>query len=119
MAAAGDKAWRTILKEIQNVHEDEDLETPSKVKKLLSKIKIRPDLEEELQDTLYDQLTQFAKDELLSDLQIGGPSQSFESYRRAYNHGKKKTAENVHRAQNRVTRPEIAENMMQMETLLT
>ena len=40
-----------------------------------------------------------------------------ESYRRAYGQGRKKTAENVHRARNRVTRPEIAESMNTLRNL--
>ena len=40
---------------------------------------------------------------------------SFESYRKAFAQGKKKTAENVHRARNRVSRPEIAESLENME----
>ena len=46
---------------------------------------------------------------------MGGPQQSLESLRMSMAHGKKKTAENVDRAQNRVTRPEIAETMGQLE----
>ena len=46
---------------------------------------------------------------------MAGPRTSFESYRKAFNHGKKKTAENVHRARNRVTRPDIAESLPQLE----
>ena len=46
---------------------------------------------------------------------MGGPEQSLESLRKAMAYGKKKTAENVHRARNRVTRPEIAEIMGQLE----
>ena len=40
---------------------------------------------------------------------------SFESYRKAFVPGKKKTAESVHRARNRVSRPEIAESLEDME----
>ena len=64
---------------------------------------------------MYDQLTQYTKGELLSDIQMAGPKQSMDSYRKAFAYGRKKTAENVHRARNRVTRPEIAENMEDLE----
>ena len=40
---------------------------------------------------------------------------SFESFRKAFAQGKKKTAENVHRARNRVSRPEIAESLEDMK----
>ena len=72
-------------------------------------------LVEELQEALYDQLTQYTKGELLPDIQIAGPGMSFESYRKAFAQGKKKTAENVHRARNRVSRPEIAESLEDLE----
>ena len=39
----------------------------------------------------------------------------FESFRKAFAQGKKKTAENVHRARNRVSRLEIAESLEDME----
>ena len=39
----------------------------------------------------------------------------FESYRKAFAQGKKKIAENVHKARNRVSRPEIAESLEHME----
>ena len=64
---------------------------------------------------LYDQVTQYTKKELLAVVQMGGPEQSLESLRKAMAYGKKKTAENVHRARNRVTRPEIAETIGQLE----
>ena len=66
---------------------------------------------EELQESLYDQLVQHTEGELLDDVQIAGPCLSFNKYRKAYHAGKKKTAENTHRARNRVSRPAIAENM--------
>ena len=78
-------------------------------------LKINPDLSDEMQDMLYDQLTQYTKKELLADVQMGGPEQSLESLRKAMAYGKKKTAENVHHARNRVTRPEIAETLGQLE----
>ena len=51
----------------------------------------------------------------MADIQINGISQIFESYRRAIVYGKKKTAENAHRARNRVARPEVAGNITQLE----
>ena len=81
------------------------------VEKMLTNLNIDPNLAEELSETLYDQITQYTKGELLADIQMAGPAESMESYRKAYAHGRKKTAENVHRARNRVTRPEIAETM--------
>ena len=78
-------------------------------------LKINPDLSDEMQDMLHDQLTQCTKKKLLADVQMGGPKQSLESLRKSMAYGKKKTAQNVHRARNRVTRPEIAENMGQLE----
>ena len=69
-------------------------------------------LVEEPQDAL---LTQYTKGELLADIQIAGPGMSFESSRKAVAQGKKKTAENVHRARNRVSRPENAESLKDME----
>ena len=74
-------------------------------------LNINPDLSDEMQDMLHDQLTQCTTKELLADVQMGGPEQSLESLRKAMAYGKKKTAKNVHCAQNRVTRPEIAESM--------
>ena len=115
MAAASDRTWKVILKTIQELDSDDSLEEPEQVRRLLAKIKIQPDLEEDLQEALYDQLTQYSKEDLLADIQMAGPRTSFESYRKAFNHGKKKTAENVHRARNRVTRPDIAESMPQLE----
>ena len=83
---------------------------------MLKTLKNKEALSGDLQDMLYDQMTQNTKDELLSDnIQIAGPKQSFESYCCAYHYGKKKTTENVHRARTRVTRPDIAENMNQVE----
>ncbi len=49
---------------------------------------------------MYDQLTQHGKVELLADIRMAGAANSMESYRKAHAYGKKKTAENVHRARN-------------------
>ena len=116
MANAGDKTWRKIIKKIQTLEKDEDsLENLEDVKKMLKDINVNPDLAEELQESLYDQLLQYTKGELLVEVQDAASKMSFESYRRAFLYGKKKTAENVHRARNRVTRPEIAETLDDME----
>ena len=112
---AGDKIWRNILKKIQSLSNDADLEDEKKVNTLLKSIGINPTVAEELQECLYDQLVQYTEGELLSDVQIAGPCLSFNSYRKAYHAGKKKTAQNTHRARNRVSRPAIAENMDELE----
>ena len=57
-------------------------------------LKIMPDLSDEVQDTL-------TRKELLADAQMGGCQKSLESLRKVMAYGKKKTAENVHRARNR------------------
>ena len=88
---AGDEVWRNILKKIQSFSNDADLEDEKKV------------------------LVQCTEDDLLSDVQIAGPRLSFNSYWKAYHAGKKKTAENIHRARNRVSRPAIAENRDELE----
>ena len=46
---------------------------------------------------------------------MAGPLESMESYRKAHAHGRKQTAENVHRARNRVSCPEIAETMEELD----
>ena len=115
MAGAGDKVWKKVIKYIGDMDEDDNLEAEDDIESMLIKLKIDPDLIDEMQDMLYDQLTQYTKKELLADVQMGGPEQSMESLRKAMAYGKKKTAENVHRARNRVTRPEIAETMGQLE----
>jgi 3-hydroxyacyl-CoA dehydrogenase len=114
MATAGDKIWRKIIKDLQG-RDEEELEDMDDVEKMLTDLGIDSDLAEELSETLYDQLTQYAKGELLADIQMAGPMESMESYRKAYAHGRKKTAENAHRARNRVTRPEIAEAVDNLE----
>ena len=81
----------------------------------LKSIGINTTVAEELQESLYDQFVQYTEGELLSDVQIAGPCLSFNSYRKAYHAGKKKTAENIHRARNSVSRPAIAENMDELE----
>ena len=116
MSNAGDKNWRNILKKIQSLSNDADLEVEKKVNTLLLKsIGINTTVSEELQESLYDQFVQYTEGELLSDVQIAGPCLSFNSYRKAYHAGKKKTAENIHRARNRVSRPAIAKNMDELE----
>ena len=59
---------------------------------------------------LFDQLTQYTKKELVAEVQMGAWSLCGRRWRTA-----RKTAENVHRARNRVTRPEIAKSMGQLE----
>ena len=115
MSGAGDKIWKKIIKHIAGLDEDDSLEMDEEVEEMLRAVNVNPELREDLQDMLYDQLTQYTKKELLSDVQMAGPKQCFESLRRAMAYGRKKTAENIHRARNRVTRPEIAETMGQLE----
>ena len=85
------------------------------VKQVLKQLGVGQQLVEELQDALCDQRTQYTKGELLADIQIAGRGMSFESCRKAFAQGKKNTAENVHRARNRVRRPEMAESLEDME----
>ena len=116
MANAGDKVWRKILKALQVMGDDgESLDDVNDVKQVLKQVGVGQQLVEELEGALYDQLTQYTKGELLADIQIAGLGMSFECYRKAVAQGKKKTAENVHRARNRVSRPEIAESLEDME----
>ena len=114
VAGAGDKVWKKVIKHIGAMDEDDNLEAEEDVENMMIDLKINRDLSDEMPDMLYDQLTQHTKKELLADVQMGGPEQSLESLREAMAYGKKKTAENVHRARNRVTRPEIAETMGQL-----
>ena len=115
MANAGDKKWRKILKAIQCRGDTEDLEEMDDVEKLIKDIGFNEDEAEEMLEILYDQLTQYTTGELLADVRMLGPMGSMESYRRAIRDGKRKTAENIHRARNRVTRPEIAEKIEELE----
>ena len=48
---------------------------------------------------------------------MAGPRASFESYNKDF--WQQEDAENIHRARNRVTRPEIAENMSKLEDMCT
>ena len=77
--------------------EDDNLEAEEEIN-----LKINPDLSDEMQDMLYDQLTQYTTKELLADVKMGGPEQRLEPLRKAMAYGKKKTADNVHRSRNRV-----------------
>ena len=85
--------------------EDDNLGAEDDVKNMIIELETQPDLNDEMQDMLHDPLTQNTKKELYADVQVGGLDQSLESMRKAMACGKKKTAENVHRAQNRVTGP--------------
>ena len=80
--------------------DDDSLDDVNDVKQVLKQVGVG------LQDALYDQLTPYTKGELLADIQIAGPGMSFESCRKGFVQGKKKTAENVHKARNRGSRPE-------------
>ena len=115
MANAGDKKWRKILKTIQTKEKKDNLEDIDEVKNIFKDVGIDEDLAEDMLEILYDQLTQYTTGELLADVRMIGPMGSMESYRKAYKYGKKKTAENVHRARNRVSRPDIAEKVGDLE----
>ena len=58
MAGAGDKVWKKVIKHIGEMDEDDNLN-------MMIDLKINPDLSDEMQDMLYDQLTQYTKKELL------------------------------------------------------
>ena len=88
MSNAGDKIWRNVLKKIQSLSNDADLEDEKKVNTLVKSIGINPMVAEELQESLYDQLVQYTDGELLSDVQIAGPCLSFNSYRKGLPRGK-------------------------------
>ena len=82
MANAGDKVWRNILKALQVMVDDDDcLDDVNDVKQVLKQVGVGQHLVEELQDALYDQLTQYTKGELLVDIQIAGLRKSQESFR--------------------------------------
>ena len=114
MSTVFDKNWNKIFKQL-NKMEDEDLGDYDDIEMLMDNLGLDSNMAEDTQEVLYDQLTQYTKGELLADIQMAGPDNSFESYRKAYAYGKKKTAENFHPARNRVTRPEIAETMDDLE----
>ena len=62
-----------ILKGLQAREGDEYLMDDLRdLEALLQDLNINPDLAEELSETLYDQLTQYTKGELLSDIQMMG-----------------------------------------------
>ena len=81
MAGAGDKAWRTVLKELQT-RDDDELDDTDDVEMMLTNLSLDPDMAEEMSETLYDQITQYTKGELLADIQMAGPENSMESYRK-------------------------------------
>ena len=70
---------------------------------------------EELQESLYDLMVQYTEGEVLCDVQITGPSLSFDSYQKACHVDKKMTAEHIHLARNRVSRLAIVEHMDELE----
>ena len=113
MSNAGDKIWRNILKKIKSLSNDADLEDEKKVNTLLKSIRINPWLPRSFRRACTTSWSRTQK--LLSDVHIAGPYLSFNSYRKAYQAGKKKTAENIHLARNKVSRPAIAENMDEWE----
>ncbi len=62
------------------------------VQDVLEELGFDPGFAEDLQEALYDQLTQYTKGELLSDIRTACPMQSMESHGKAYAYGRKKTA---------------------------
>ena len=50
MSSAGDKAWRSIFKFINDMDESEDLDDATKVNTMLIELKISMDLRSDLQD---------------------------------------------------------------------
>ena len=104
------------IKALQVMGDDDDsLDDVNDVKQVPKQAGAGQQLVEEVQDALYDQLTQYTKGELLADIRIAGPGMCSDSYRRAFAQGKKKTAENVHKARNRVSWSEIGESIKDME----
>ena len=62
MTNAGDKVWREILKALQVMGDDDDSSNDvNDVKQVLNQVGVGQQLVEELQDALYDQLTQYTK----------------------------------------------------------
>lgn len=90
MSGAGNKIWKKIIRYIADLDEDDDLETDEEIEEMLRAVNVKPELREDLQDMLYDQPTQYTKKELLSDVQMAGPEQCFESLRRALAYGKRR-----------------------------
>ena len=74
MANAGDKVWRKILKALQVMGDDDDsLDDVNDVKQVLKEVGVGQQLVEELQDALYDQLTQYIGANCLADIQLARP----------------------------------------------
>ena len=103
------------MKAIQKRGDAEDLEEKNDIDEFFKDVGLEGEKAEEMLEILYDQLTQYTTGELLADVRMLGPMGSMESYRRAVRDGRRKTAENIHRARNRVTRPEIAVKIEELE----
>ena len=67
MAGAGDNVWKKVNKHNGEMDEDDNFEAEEDVENMMIDLKINPDLTDELQDMLHDQLTQYTKKELLAD----------------------------------------------------
>ena len=76
MGGAGDKVCKKVIKHIEEMDEDDNLEAEEDIENMMIDLKINPDLADEMQDMLYDQLTQHTRKELLADVQMGGLEQS-------------------------------------------
>ena len=61
MAGAGDKVWKKVIKHIGEMDEDDNLEAEEDVENMMIDLKINPDLADEMQDMLCDQLTQYTR----------------------------------------------------------
>ena len=69
------------------------------VENMMIDLKINPDISDEMQDMLYDQLSQDTMKELLAHVQMSGREQSLESLRKAMAYRQEdRRAQHVHRA---------------------
>lgn len=78
MANAWGKVRRKVIVAIEDVPQGRTLEGAADDRRSLQLAGINPDLTQELQGMLYDQLSQFTTGDLRSDLRIAGPARSFE-----------------------------------------
>ena len=65
MAGAGDKVRKKVIKHIGEIDEDDNLEAEEDVENMMIDLEIDPDLSDEMQDMLYDQLTQYTRKSFL------------------------------------------------------
>ena len=74
IAGVGDKVCKKVIKHIGEMDEDDNLEAEEGVENMMTDLKINPDLSDEMQDMLYDKLTQYTKKDIFADVQVGAPS---------------------------------------------